>query len=223
MIKAVLVFISSLAYFISSAQSELIKEVFRLLPADKVYDFTIGTRDSMLEGKTYYPSDNDSDQIVAYNYGTSESVKDYLYISLSFETGQRATGMIEIRSFKMINGENLILVSQSGGVWQVAYNQHEISAFTYGKSKKLTPYKRKFLSATDESIFMRPGIPDSVKKKILNNSNMSFDLSEEKLMLSRNSIYLSDDTTMRKWLKGDLVYFDWIKDRFVPSKLEFQY
>jgi hypothetical protein len=90
--KAVLVFISSLAYFISTAQSEMIKEVFRLLPADQVYDLSIATRDSMLEGKTYYPSDNDSEQIVAYNYGISLSVKDYLYISLSFETGHELPG-----------------------------------------------------------------------------------------------------------------------------------
>jgi hypothetical protein len=131
--------------------------------------------------------------------------------------------MIEIRSFKMINGESLILVSQSGGVWQVAYNQHEISAFIFGKNKKLIPYKKKILAATDESIFMKPGIPDSVKGKILNNSNMVFNLSEEKLMLSLNSFYISDDKTMRKWLKGDIIYFDWIKDRFVTSRLEFQY
>ena len=69
--KTFLVFISSIAYFISIAQTEMIKEVFRLLPADKIYDLSLATRDSMLEGKTYYPDDNDSDQIAAYNYGIS--------------------------------------------------------------------------------------------------------------------------------------------------------
>lgn len=221
--NAVLIFISILVCVIVNAQSEIIKEVFRLLPAEKVYDLSVATRDSILEGKTYYPSDNDSNEIAAYNYGTSEYVKDYMYVSLSFETGQRATGMIEIRSFKMMDGDNLILVSQSGGVWQVTYNQDSISAFTYSKGKKLIPYKKELLAATNESVFMKPGIPDSVKKNIFQNSNMIFDLSEEKLMLSLNSFYISNDKTMRKWLKGDLAYFDWIKDRFVINKLGFQY
>ena len=142
---------------------------------------------------------------------------------MSFETEQRATGMIEIRSFEMINGDNMILVSQTGGVWQVAYSQIEFSAFIYTKDKKLIPYKNKILSATDESIFMKPGIPDSVKKSILKNSNMTFDLSSKKLTLSLNSLYISNDTTLRKWLKGDIVYFDWIKDHFTINKMEFQY
>ena len=194
-----------------------------LLSDDKIYDFTIATRDSLLKGKTFYPADNDSDQIVAYNYGISTMVDEYMYVSMSFETAQRATGMIEIRSFKMTNGNNLVMVSQSGGVWQVAYNQHDISIFTYGKDKKLIPYQKKILPATDESIFMKPGIPDSLKNKLLHNSNMAFNLSQEKIMLSLNSYYISSDPAIRKWLKGDTVYFDWIKDQFVISKMEFQY
>jgi hypothetical protein len=221
--KAVLVFISALSYLVSAAQSEMIKQVFRLLPSDKVYGLTIATRDSMLWGKTYYPAENDSLEILAYNYGVSTNVKDYMYVSMSFETGQRATGMIEIRSFKMINGDNLILVSQTGGVWQVVYNQVGLSTYIYTKSKKLIPYNKKVLSADNESIFMKPGIPDSIKKKILNNSNMTFNLSIEKLMLSLNSFYIVNDESLKKWLKSDTVYFDWIKDHFVAGKMEFQY
>ncbi|HLG38621.1 MAG TPA: hypothetical protein VI461_03095, partial [Chitinophagaceae bacterium] len=65
--KLVLIFIPALAFVGANAQSKMIKEVFRLLPANKVYSLTIGTRDSMLQGKTYYPADNDSDEIAAYN------------------------------------------------------------------------------------------------------------------------------------------------------------
>lgn len=220
--KAAFVFISILVYFSSNAQSKMIKEVFRLLPGNKVYHLTIATKDSMLEGKTYYPADNDSDEIVAYNYGISENAKDYLYVSMSFETEQRGTGMVEIRSFEMINGDNIIFVSQTGGVWQVAYNQIEFSTFKYNKDKKLMPFKNKILPATDESIFMKPGIPDSVKKKILTNSNMTFDLSSKKLTLNLNSLYISNDKTLRKWIKGDIVYFDWVKEHFVINKIGFQ-
>lgn len=221
--KMILVFISALVCFISNAQSEMIKDVFRHLPADKVYKLTIATRDSMLEGKTYYPADNDSNETVAYNYGASEFVKDYLYVSMSFETGQRATDMIEIRSFKMMNGSNMILVSKTGGVPGIVYSQQNLDAFIYGKNKTFTPYKKKILPETDESMFMKPGIPDSVKNEILNNSNMTFDLGNEKLILSLASSYISNNKELRKWLKRDTVYFDWIKDHFVIGKMEFQY
>ena len=220
--KAVLVSISIFGCFISIAQSKIIKEVFRLLPTDQVYDLSLATRDSMLAGKTYYPADNDSDQIVAYNLGISTDINDYMYVSMSFETAQRATGMIEIRSFKMTNGENLILVSQTGGIWQVNYRQHDVFAFIYNKNKKLVPYKKEILPEANESLFMKPGIPDSVKKEILNNSNLTYNLSGEKIILSLDSYYISDDDTMRKWLKGNLVYFDWIKDRFVMGKFGFE-
>lgn len=220
--RILFLFLSALAYFFSSAQSDLIKEVFRLIPADKIYNLTPATRDSMLQGKTYYPEDNDSNEILAYNYGTSTNVTDYMYVSLSFETGQRATGMIEIRSFKMINGDNLILVSATGGVWPIAYGQRDLSVFIYGKDKKLDPYKKKIIPATGEKTFMRRGIPDSVRKEILNNSNMTFDLNDEKLTLGLNSYHISENKTLRKWLKGDRIYFDWVKDHFVMSKLEFE-
>ena len=219
----ILVFISTFIYFISNAQSEMIKDVFRRLPTYKAYKLTLTTRDSMLEGKTYYPADNDSNETVAYNYGQSVFVKDYLYVSMSFETGQRATGMIEIRSFKMRNGNNMILVSQTGGVPGIAYSQQDLEAFIYGESKTLTLYRKKILPETDESMFMKSGIPDSVRKVILSNSNLTFDLSNEKLLLSLGSSYISTNKELRKWLKGDTVYFDWIKDHFVMGKMEFQY
>ena len=154
--KPALVFISALAFFISNAQSKLIKEIFKLLPADKVYNLSRITRDSMLQGKTYYPNGNDSNEIVAYNYGMSAYVKDYIYVSLSFETEQREPGMIEIRSFKKNNGDNLVLVSQTGGVGNVANSQHRLSVFVYSKDKKLIPYNKKTLPGADETLFMKP-------------------------------------------------------------------
>lgn len=218
----ILVFVSSFGCFIATAQSEMIKQVFRLLPASKVYNLTVATRDSMLNGKTYYPADNDSSEIVAYDYGSSEYVKDYLYISLSFETDQRASAMIEIRSFKMTTGDNMIMVSQTSGILGIVYEQENLSTFIYGKDKKLAPYKKKTVPSADENKFMKQGIPDTIKKKIFTNSNTTFDLSNKKLMLSINSQYISNDETSRKWLKGDRIYYDWIKDHFILSKVEFQ-
>jgi hypothetical protein len=217
-----LIFIATLGFFIAEAQSDMIKKVFRLLPAGKVFDLTVATRDSMLLGKTYYPAENDSTEIVAYNYGMSEKVKDYMYVSMSFETRQRATSMIEIRSFKTISGDNLILVSRSGGLPWGLYHQNDLSTFLFSSNKKLTPYKKKIFPATDEKIFIKPGIPDSLKKKLMDGSNMAFDLSNEKVSLGLNNDYITENKTLKKWLKGNTVSFDWIKDHFVISKMEFQ-
>jgi len=221
--KLILVFLLIPASFFTNAQSRLIEEVFRLLPANKIYNLTLATRDSILEGKTYYPSDNDSNEIVAYNFGISDNVNDYLYVSMSYETGQNATGMIEIRSFKLTNGDNMIVVSHAGGVWQANYSQQDLSAFIYDKNKKLLPYKKKIIPVTNETIFFKPGIPASIKDKILKNSNLNFDLHNEKISLSLDSRYISANAEMRKWLKGDLVYFNWIKDRFIVSEIVFEY
>jgi len=220
--KLVLVFILSFGCFISKAQSEMIKNIFRLLPTEKVYNLTISARDSMLNGKTFYPADNGSDEIVAYNYGLSEFVKDYLYISLSFETGQRATGMIEIRSLKMTTGDNMIIVSQTGGVPEIVYEQQDLSTFIYGKDKKLILCKKQIMPSTDGNKFNKQGIPDSVRKEINANGNIVFDLSKEKLMLSINSQYIANNKSLRKWLKGDHIYYNWLKDHFIFNKIEFQ-
>ena len=197
-------------------------EIFRQLPADKIYDLTIGTRDSMLQGKTYYPAENDKDQVVAYNYGISIHDKNYIYVSMFYETGQRGTSMTEIRIFKTPNGANLVIVSKTSGVWQVTYGQHELSYFIYNKNKKLVPYKKVVFPAMDERIFMKPGIPDSARKTILNNSNMHFDFSHKKVTLNLSSEFITNNIMIRKLLKGNSIYFNWIKDRFVVGEIKFQ-
>lgn len=215
--RTILIIVVILAVYIGHSQSRLIKEVFRLIPADRVYDLTVAARDSMLHGKTFYPASNDSEEIIAFNYGMSSFVNDYLYVSFSFETGQRGGGMIEIRSFKKLNGDNLVMVSKTGG--SPGYTQHDLSLFIYNKNKKLTRTDHKILPAIDNALFLKPGIPDSAKNFIMKNSNITFDLSEEEIMLNLNSDNLMFDEIAKKWLKGYVITFDWIKDRFVVSSV----
>lgn len=200
----------------------MIKEVFRLLPANEVYDLKIAARDSMLNGKTYYPADNDSEEIQAFNYGVFSSVKDYMFVSMSYETGQRVSGMIEIRGFKLMNGDNMIILSTTGGIYQVDYLQENLSSFIYTKNKKLVPYKKKLLPVPDKNMFIKAGTPDSVKQVITSNSSLTFDLGDEKITLNLTNNYNAMDAEFRKWLKGNRIYFDWVKDRFVISKMEFR-
>lgn len=220
--KTASIFMAIALFICGNAQTKMIKEVFRLLPADKIYGLTVGTRDSMLRGKTYYPADNDSTSTEAYNYGISTNVKNYMYVSMSYETAQRASSMVEIRRFKTTKGENLIVVSQTGGVWPINYQQNDLSLFIYDGGKKLIPYKKRLLPSADEMIFMKSGIPDSIKQKILDNSNITFNFSSEKPTLELNNDYLTDDILIKKWLKGDFVEFTWSGDRFTATKIGFR-
>jgi hypothetical protein len=220
--KISLISILIIGFFCADAQSKMITEVFKRLPADEVYDLTTATRDSMLKGKTYHPSDNDSSSVQAYNYGYSPFVEDYMYVSMSFETDQRGSGMIEIRSFKTTKGDNLIFVSKTGGVWQVTYSQHSLKTFIYDKNKKLIPFKKNIFPAKDETILMKSEVADSVKKVILDNSNLTFNFSLAKPTLALNSDYLTDNTLTRRWLKGNRAEFIWNGDRFIVGRIYFE-
>ena len=209
-------FVLSATFLNAGAQSEMIIEVFRLLPADKIYGLSLATRDSMLSGKTYYPPDNDSASVVAFNHGISINENDYMYVDLSYETSQRASSMIEIRSFKTKTGDHLILVSETGGVLQINYQQNELSAFMY-KDKKLLPYTKKLFPVLDESVFMKRSAPDSVKQLIRNNSNMTYDLSKKRVMFALNSQYLMQNPVTEKWIKRDYIEFKWNGKRFIKN------
>lgn len=205
---------------VAAAQSKMIKNIFKLLPPHLVYGITAATKDSMLKGKTYYPAENDNESIIAYNYGVSTFVKDYMFISMSYETSQRASGMVEIRAFDK-EGKTVVIVSNSGGVEGVNYQQNDISAFIYDGGKKLVPYKAKLIPEWSVNLFLKPGVPDSIKKVILNNSNLTFNLSTSNISLSVNSSYLLNNQECRKWMKGDQIKYTWTGKEFRAGPVYF--
>lgn len=215
-----LVLIFAFGSIATRAQSKVIKTVFRLLPPALIYELTDITRDSILEGKTYYPSENDSNAVLAFNYGESIFVKDYLYISMAYETSQRGTGMIEIRGFKM-KEKDLIIVSGTGGVEGVNYQQQDISAFIYDGDSRLISYKAKIFPDWSEDLFLKSGVPDSVKKVIISNANLTFDFSNTNVFLSLKSSFLLDNQLYRKWLKGDCIRYKWTGKRFKAGPAHF--
>lgn len=203
-----------------SAQSNMIKKVFKLLPLPLVYGLTNTTKDSMLKGKTYYPSENDSESVLAFNYGESTFVKDYMYISMAYETSQRASGMVELRGFEL-EEKKLIIVSRSGGVEGINYQQNDISAFLYDGKNRLSPYKAKIFPDWSENLFIKLGVPDSIKKVILNNSNLTFNFGNTNVVLSLNSTFLLNNPEYRKWMKGDQIKYIWTGKKFIAGKVYF--
>lgn len=218
--KSIVLLVCSFVSLTAGAQSKLIEDVFRRLPPQVVFDLNLATRDSLLQGRTYYPADNDSESVVAFNYGSSTLVKDYMFVSMSYETRQRASAMVELRSFEM-NGKKLVVVSECGGVEGINYQQNKISAFLYDRNKRLTPFNTKLFPGWSEKLFIKPGTPNSVKEAIFNNSNLCFDFSKAKVLLLLNSPYLSGNKEYRKWLKGDRLKYRWTGKRFVGGQPAF--
>jgi len=204
----------------AAAQSKMIQNVFKLLPPPLVYGINEATKDSMLKGKTYYASENDSESVVAFNFGESIFVKDYMYISMSYETSQRASGMVELRGFEMA-GKKLIIVSNSGGVEGINYQQNDISAFLYDGSKRLNPYKAKIFPDWSETLFLKSGVPDSLRKLILDNSSLTFNFSTTNVVLSLNSSFLLNNQEYRKWIKGDQIKYTWTGKHFIAGPINF--
>lgn len=217
--RLTIVFFFVFGSLIAEAQSKTIKTVFKLLPPSLVYGLNDATKDSILKGKTYYPPENDSASVLAFNYGESSHVKDYMYISMSYETSQRATGMVELRSFEM-EGKKLVIVSSSGGIEGINYQQNDISTFLY-VNNKLSPYKAKVFPDWSEKLFLKSGIPDSIKKVVLNNSNLTFDFSNTNVVLSLNSWFLLNNQEYRKWLKGDKINYTWTGKNFIAGAVHF--
>jgi len=218
--KIAVTLIFAIASLGTRAQSKMIKNVFKLLPASLVYGLSEATKDSMLKGKTYYPSENDRESVLAFNFGESTFVKDYMYISMSYETAQRATGMVELRAFDM-KDKKLIIISNTGGVEGVNYQQNDISVFLYDLNSKLSPYKAKIFPYWSVNLFLKSGIPDSIKKVIVNNSNLTFDFSRKNVALSLNSPFLLSNQEYRKWLKGDRIIYTWNGKHFAEGLVSF--
>lgn len=204
-----------------TAQSKMIQKVFRLLPPAVVYNLNNAAKDSLLAGKTYYPPDNDSESVLAFNVGTSGSVNDYMYISMSFETAQRGSGMVELRSFQMPDNKYIIVVSKTGGVEGINYQQHDIATFLYDGDTQLKPYKTKIFPDWSIGLFLKPDVPDSVKKIIINNSNLTFHFSNTNVVLSNNSSYLLNNEEYRKWMKGDQINYTWAGNKFTAEPVHF--
>lgn len=205
--------------FVDMMDPDIIK-VFRLLPDSLVFGLNAGDRDSLLAGKTFYPADNDSETIAAVNYGISPYVNEYLYLSYSFETGQRATSLVEIRSFK-IGKRNLYLVSQSAGVTDINYEQQSLHAFMFNTRGIVVPYTRKLLPKLDIEPFIRPGAPEKIRKTIRDNANLAYDFSHKQVFLELGSSYLTSNPEFRKWLAGDKIRYTWTGNIFMPGTVYF--
>ena len=210
-----------LVYFAECLPAQNINYFFKRLPASYTKEFSAKTKDSLLEGKNYYPASNDSEEVVVYKLEQQDLKKNWLRIEMSFESGQRAFETIELRSFKTKTGNSIVVFSGFSGVPHQSW-QNNISIFSYGKNKKLTKISSPGL-ITKPGIkdFLKPTTPDSIIKKYEGYFSVNYELGYDGNNITLNlygELHLEE---FHNWLVGDVIEFVWNGDRFIRQKPTF--
>ena len=97
------------------SQSKPIDKVFLLLPDGLINNLTLKDRQTLLEKKKFYPSDNTEESVEIYELSYTDKYDDRLSLRSYFETGQTLYGITELRIFLRTNGDTVVILSSYGG------------------------------------------------------------------------------------------------------------
>jgi hypothetical protein len=142
---------------------------------------------------------------------------------MSFETGQSAFSIYELRAWKTTSQQFIIVYSEVSGAPGV-FGQGDLLVFEYGKDKTLRPAKQELLpSSMGLGDFLKSNTPDSVAGKYASYSNNSYNLMDAE---GEVTYYLYESFEAygidRKWLLGNVIAFRWVDDHFERSKPYFE-
>ncbi len=211
-----------LFYFAEYLSAQNIKYFFKKLPASYTKEFSAKTKDSLLEGKNYYPASNDGEEVIVYKLEALDIKKNWLRIEMNYESGQRAFETIELRSFKTKTGNSIVVFSDFSGVPHESW-QNNLSVFTYTKAKKLTkipsPGLITKISITD---FLKSNTPDSIIKKYEGYFSINYELGYEGNNIALNLYGELFIEVFNNWLVGDVIEFVWNGVRFIKQKPTFK-
>jgi hypothetical protein len=217
--------VTFLFIFSSLLSAQDIRYFFKILSVSIYTDeLDAKARDSLLQGKDFYPAHNDSEEIVVYKLAVLDTQKNFLRIEASFESGQAGYWTMELRSFKTKTGNSIVIFSAVGGAHNM-FSQNEFIVYTYKKTKGLVQTNNLGL-IPDVSIknFVKPGTPASIIKKYDSYSSVAYELGYEEENIT---LRLSEDFDLgkldKKWLLGDAIEFLWAGDHFIRRKPGFKH
>jgi hypothetical protein len=219
--KTILIFLSLISCIILSAQD--IKQFFRILPPSYTYELDQQAKDSLLKGKFFYPSSNDSNESVVYSLSALDLKKNYLRLGMMFESGQAGFAVTELRSFKTKTGKSIVVISQYGGAHTMV-DQNNLEVLVYDKIKGLNTAGLYGLSAAvGIRDFVRPNTPDSIAKKYASYSSIVYALGYE---MDHITLCLDEHLDIagidKKWLAGNSIEFIWNGTKFLRQKPVFK-
>ncbi len=161
-----------------------------------------------------------------YKLVAADTIKNFLRIEMSFESGQAGYVIIELRSFSLKNGSKILIASSVGGAHN-SYGTNEFQVFEYRDKKLIKALKPYLPFSLDLKDFLKPNTPPDVVKRFNNDTSHGYELGygyffgEENENIkyefnSENTRYSPADTA---WILGNQVEFVWKNDTFIQKKM----
>jgi len=200
------------------SQSKPIDKVLLLLPDGLISNLTIMDRQTILEKKKFYPSDNTEESITVFELRDNDKYNDRLSLRSSFETGQTLNGITELRIFFKTNGDTIVILSSYGGTNGLV---EQLNLYTFSlKNETLINQENLLPENIPIKDFFKPNTPDSIFEKY-GGYNYCYDL----IYAADNTVEFSIDFRWNQykdsWLLGYTFIFKWINDKFEKEiKLE---
>jgi len=201
-------------------KSQSMQSIVLQLPQAYVPDLDSKQRQLLLKKVFYELPGGDSEETIQYELDTPV-LKNYIHFGFNFTTGQAGFGSFELKRFKRITGQDLIIFSRFGGASSL-YEQHYLKIFFLDKGKLTEDRKQKLLPQSINLIaFLKKQTPDSIRKKIEGSINSCYSLDPEKdnqIEFNLSTQFMDD--SLKKWLLGDSFIFTW-NERSFSRKLVF--
>ena len=203
--------------FVRCLAAQEIKHLFKLLPPSYTKELSAKTKDSLLEGKNYYPASNDSEEVIVYKLAQLDANKNWLRIEMSYESGQRAFKTIELRSFKNKAGASIVVFSDFSGVPHNSW-QNDLSVFSYATKKLMKISSPGLISKPAIKDFLKPNTPDSIIKKYEGYYSVNYELGYSGNNITLNLYGYLYQEDFRDWLLGDVIEFSWNGSKFLKQR-----
>jgi len=192
--------------------------LFRLLPIAYTPELKNKGKEILIRKGEYTIPGGDSTDMEKYSIDTDRT-KNYLRCEDGYTTGQRGFSIIEIKKFKKLNGEFILVFSKYGGV-PVEFDQQEFKVFDIKKGKLIESKENLIPNDIGLKNLLRTGYSDSLFTLIKNNTNSSFLLNSE----TENEIEFRissplDIDDYKNYMIGNVILFTWNGQSFVKRKI----
>jgi hypothetical protein len=215
-ILIVLIFFSAISF------GQKITDIFRMLPNDCFhYELSDDSRTELLKNMKYYPASNCKEESIVFSLVDLDTLKNFVRIEMSYESGQAAYTIYEIRSFKKSGGSQIVIFSNVSGA-NIMYGQNILQTFEI-TDNKLVESKIEYLPINiGIKDFVKIETPDSLILKYENSSSHSYKLGYyvKNITYELNDFYLHNSDLDSLYLLGNKIEFVWENDKFDRKPVE---
>ncbi len=213
--KPIIIYFSSLFFICQTYTSfgQTIRDVLQELPLIYTPELTNTAKDSLLKFGSYIII-TDRNDVGTAKYTNEGETEKYIRLVWSW-TPQNCFMVIELRMFKKINGDILVVYSRYAGS-QALYGQRELRAFDFIDNKLTDNIEVKLPMTLDAKEYFKKDIPDSLLKYFADELNLSCNLDPEGND-GIEYIALTQRTSMMDWMNLNPIIFVWNGESFKKS------